>query len=32
MSLAINAVFISGFKQVSACAEMSYVKVSDLYK
>ena len=32
MSLAISAVFIADLKQVPACKETSYVKVSDLYK
>ena len=32
MSLAISAVFISGFQQVFIFKEMTYVKVRNLYK
>ena len=32
MSLAISDVYFSGFEQVFACKETSYVKVSSLHK
>ena len=32
MSLAISAVFNSGFQQVLVCKEKSYVEASNLYK